>query len=95
MPHTEIPRLELVDLLEAYFRGEKSLEDYLTWEVEFTTGVNADANPRLTQQAGGLALLGHESLMSIRPLSDFENEARVVLVQLRRPTVASPEAAGG
>lgn len=87
-------RQEFTELIDSYFRGETSLSGYLTWEVEFTTSEDALIDPDLTGQAAGLSLLGHEFLIDLRPLADFETEARQFLDQSRSPSSQS-EAAGG
>ena len=94
MATTAAVRQEFTDLIDSYFRGESSLSDYLTWEVEFTISEDAHVDPVLTGQAAGLSLLGHEFLMDLRPLEDFEAEARQFLDQSRSRS-SPPEAAGG
>lgn len=84
---------ELATVLSSYFKGETSMSEYLTWEVEFTTSDDAQVDPDLSSNAGGLALLGHEYLMDIRPQSDFDEEARRLLTELQ-PTGPASEAAG-
>ena len=94
MPTTAALRQEFTDLIDSYFRGESSLADYLTWEVEFTTSEDAHVDPVLTGQAAGLSLLGHEFLMDLRPLADFETEARQFLDQPRSRSSQSEAAVG-
>ena len=93
MPSAQDLQRELATVLSSYFDGETSIAEYLNWEVEFTTSADAQVDPDLSGNAGGLALLGHEYLMDIRPLSDFDDKARRLLEQLR-PSPASSEAAG-
>ncbi len=85
---------ELAALLLSYFRGETSISEYLTWEVEFTTSEDATLDQTLTGDAARLSLLGHEYLMDVRPLDDFDQAARLLLEQLQ-PSPAPSEAAGG
>ncbi len=87
-------RQEFTELIDSYFRSETSLSDYLTWEVEFTTSEDANVDPVLTEKAAGLSLLGQEFLMDLRPLAEFEAEAREFLIQARTQASQS-EAAGG
>lgn len=84
---------ELATVLLSYLKGETSMSEYLTWEVELTTSDDAQVSPELVGSAGGLALLGHEYLMDLRPLDDFEREARRLLHELQ-PTGSTSEAAG-
>ena len=93
MPSAQDLQRELATVLSSYFNGETSISEYLTWEVEFTTSADAQVDPDLTGNAGGLALLGHEYLMDIRPLIDFDARARQLLEELR-PSTATSEAAG-
>lgn len=93
MPSVADLRLELATLLGLYFRGDASISDYLTWEVEFTTSEDAAIDLDFTGQAGQLSLLGHEYLMELRPVDDFEQAARRLLEQLQ-PTGSTSEAAG-
>lgn len=94
MPTTTDLRLELAALLESCVRGDTSISEYLTWEVEFTTSADAASDPDLTGEAARLSLLGQEYLMDIRPPTDFSEAARQLLEQLR-PSTSSSEAAGG
>ena len=76
-------RLEFTDLLESYLRGDTSISEYLTWEVEFTTSEDAAMDAGLTGEAGLLALLGQEYLMDLRPEDDFAQTARRFLGELQ------------
>ena len=93
MPSAQELQRELAKVLSSYFDGQTSMSEYLTWEVEFTTSDDARVDPDLAGSAGGLALLGHEYLMDLRPLDDFEQAARRLLDELQL-TGATSEAAG-
>lgn len=93
MPSAQDLQRELVSVLSSYFTGETSMSEYLTWEVEFTTSDDARVDLDLAGNAAGLALLGHEHLMDLRPLADFDREARRLLNELQ-PTGSTSEAAG-
>lgn len=93
MPSATDLRRELADLLKSYVGGDTSISEYLTWEVEFTTSPESAIDPQLAGDAARLSLLGHEYLMDIRPLTDFDNEAEQLLKQLERGSSAS-EAVG-
>ena len=93
MPTAQDLRRELATVLSSYLDGKTSMSEYLTWEVEFTTSEDARVDPDLAGSAGGLALLGHEYLMDMRPLDDFEQAARLLLNRLQ-PTGSTSEAAG-
>ena len=94
MPSALDLQRDLAAVLSSYFAGETSMSEYLTWEVEFTTSNDALVDAELSGNAGRLALLGHEFLMDLRPLDDFEQEARRLLNDLQ-PTGSTSEAAGG
>lgn len=94
MPHSTAVRRELAALLSSYLRGETSISEYLTWEVEFTTSEDANVDRNLTGDAARLSLLGQEYLMDVRPLDDFDQAARSLLRDLK-PSTATSEAAGG
>ena len=94
MPSAQELQRELTKVLSSYFNGQTSMSEYLTWEVEFTTSDDARLDPDLSGRAGRLALLGHEHLMDLRPLDDFEQAARRLLDELQL-TGATSEAAGG
>lgn len=94
MPSPSLVQRELAALLSSYFRGETSISEYLTWEVEFTTSEDANQDQALTGAAARLSLLGQEYLMDVRPLDDFDQAARKLLEELQ-PSPATSEAAGG
>ena len=93
MPTARDLQLELAALLSSYFNGDVSMSEYLTWEVEFTTSEDASVDAGLAGAAGRLALLGHEHLMDLRTLDEFEQAARRLLAELQ-PTSSTSEAAG-
>lgn len=80
-----------MDVLASYVRGETSVSEYLTWEVEFTTSSDASIDPDLSGNAARLSLLGQEHLMDLRPLSDFDELVSKLLAE--QPT-ATLNAAG-
>lgn len=84
-------RDELTGLLQAYLAGSCAIDDVLDFEVEYwgDDALPSDVQDDLTL----LSLRGNEVLMGIRPLENFEDGVREILMRTSPPAVS--EAAAG